>query len=223
MANINDEPEHLFDQVVRIGYGIEICKYLWWHDLAALACVDRQCAEAVRWQREKGNTKAIWSRDIDYRVTFRYKDINVMSEVPIKNIEDIDIKTYTINDRKTSTNKDKKYMRAIRKKKVILDQYDRIIVIQLNRRNILVNYEDKDTILDSWKYFCGEQKIREKEKQKIREKEEQLRQKRFEIYLEEESKKWPEIYLEEERKKWSEIYLEEERKRWRKIYLEKRR
>jgi hypothetical protein len=138
-----------------------------------------------------------------------------MSEVPIKNIEDITIKTYIINDRKTSTNKDKKYMRAIRKKKVILDQYDRIIVIQLNGRNILVNYEDIDTILDSWKYFCVEQKFREKEKQKIREKEEQLRQKRFEIYLEEESKKWPEIYLEEERKKWPEIYLEEERKKWR--------
>jgi hypothetical protein len=58
MANINDEPEHLFDQVVRIGYGIEICKYLWRHELAALACVDRQCAEAVRWQREKGNIKS---------------------------------------------------------------------------------------------------------------------------------------------------------------------
>jgi len=158
-----------------------------------------------------------------------------MSEETNKNIKDITITTKTINKKKTSKNKEKKYMRAIRKKKVILDQYDRIIVIQLNRRNILVNYEDKDTILDSWKYFCVEQKIREKEKQKIREKEEQLRQKRFEIYLEEESKKWPEIYLEEERKKWPEIYLEEERKkwreicleeerkRWRKIYLEKRR
>ena len=129
MANINDEPEHLFDQVVRIGYGIEICKYLWWHDLAALACVDTQCAEAVRWQKEKGNTKAIWSQDINYHVIFRFKNINVTTNFPVKNIA---IKTYKINtDNKTNTFTDQRYMRAIRQKKFITDQYNIIIVILL--------------------------------------------------------------------------------------------
>ena len=211
MANIIDEPEHLFDQVVRIGYGIQICKYLWWHDLAALACVDRQCAEAVRWQKEKGNTKAIWSQDINYHVIFRFKNINVTTNFPVKNIA---IKTYKINTvNKTNTFTDQRYMRAIRQKKVKPDQYNRIIVIQLygkyasdsdefsyyeREEQILVNYEDKDTILDSWKYFYAEQKICKKQK-----KEEQLRQER--IRQEEEQKR-----LEEEQKR-----LEEERKkRW---------
>jgi hypothetical protein len=208
MANINDEPEHLFDQVVRIGYGIEICKYLWWHDLAALACVDTQCAEAVRWQKEKGNTKAIWSQDINYHVIFRFKNINVTTNFPVKNIA---IKTYTINvDNKTNTFTDMRYMRAIRQKKVIPDQYNRIIVIVLYGKyvfdsygfsyyeqdeEILVNYEDRDTILDSWKYFYAERIIYKKQKE-----EEQLRQER--IRQEEEQKR-----LEEERKKrWHEKY-----------------
>ena len=215
MANINDEPEHLFDQVVRIGYGIEICKYLWWHDLAALACVDTQCAEAVRWQKEKGNTKAIWSQDINYHVIFRFKNINVTTNFPVKNIA---IKTYKINtDNKTNTFTDQRYMRAIRQKKVIPDQYNRIIVIVLygkyasdsdefsyyeQEEQILVNYEDRDTILDSWKYFYAERKIGKKQK-----KEEQLRQER--IRQEEEQKRHEEEQkrLEEEKKKrWHDKY-----------------
>ena len=209
MANIN-EPEHLFDQVVRIGYGIEICKYLWWHDLAALACVDKQCAEAVRWQREKGNTEAIWSQDINYHVIFRFKNINVTTNFPIK---DIVIRTYKINnDHKTNTIRDKIYMRAIVEKKVTPDQYNRIIVIKLYGKlvddsdsdelshsyldeEILVNYEDRDTIFISWKYFYAERKIGKKQK-----KEEQLRLER--IKQEEEQKR-----LEEERKKrWHDKY-----------------
>jgi hypothetical protein len=212
-----DESEHLFDKVVRIGYGIEICKYLWWHDLAALACVDRQCAEAVRWQREKGNTEAIWSQDINYHVIFRFKNINVTTNFPIK---DIVIRIYKINnDHKTNTIKDKRYMRAIAQKKVIPDQYNRIIVIKLYGKlvddsdsdelshyyldeEILVNYEDRDTIFISWKYFYSEQKIREKEEQLRREKIRQEKIRQEEIRQEEERKK-----QEEERKKrWHEKY-----------------
>ena len=101
-------------------------------------------------------------------------------------------------------------MRAIRQKKVIPDQYNRIIVIVLygkyasdsdefsyyeQEEQILVNYEDRDTILDSWKYFYAERKIGKKQK-----KEEQLRQER--IRQEEEQKR----HEEERKKHWHEKY-----------------
>jgi hypothetical protein len=132
----------------------------------------------------------------------------VTTNFPVKNIA---IETYTINnDNKTNTYTDKMYMRAIRQKKVKPDQYNRIIVIQLygkyaydsdefsyheRKEQILVNYEDRDTIFISWKYFYAERKIC-KTKQK---KEEELRQERI---RQEEQKR-----LEEERKKrWHEKY-----------------
>jgi hypothetical protein len=149
-----DESEHLFDKVIRIGYGIEICKYLWGHDLAALACVDRQCAEAIRWQREKGNIKTIWTRDINNHIIFKFKDTIVKIRFVIDRFE---FNTYKINFSKKKKYKLEKLDNVYYKK---LDKYNRIVQIYLSKVwfcgddiTIILNYEDAETILDSIIYF----------------------------------------------------------------------
>jgi hypothetical protein len=98
MSDSQFEVEHNFDKVIRIGYGIEIISYLLHHEASALACVNQQCAEAVSWQRNKGNISPIFSEDNEHYLTFKFKDIYFTSyfkviSIVIQTIE-IDIKTH---------------------------------------------------------------------------------------------------------------------------------
>jgi hypothetical protein len=78
-----DQTEHPFDQVVRIGFGLPVIKYLFEHEASALACVNQQSAEAVRWQREKGNLVPVWSEDDKGHVTLRYNNKNITTDFPV--------------------------------------------------------------------------------------------------------------------------------------------
>jgi len=62
--------EHIFDNVVRIGYGNLLLTFLTIHDAKKLSLVDRQCALAVYWQRSNENLRCSHCRkhylDDDY-------------------------------------------------------------------------------------------------------------------------------------------------------------
>jgi hypothetical protein len=98
MSDSQFQVEHSFDKVVRIGYGIELISFLLPHEAYALACVNQQCAEAVRWQKNKGNISPIFSEDNKHFLTFKFNDIYFTSyfkviSIVLQTIE-VDINTH---------------------------------------------------------------------------------------------------------------------------------
>jgi hypothetical protein len=49
--------EHVFDKIVRIGYGNVLLSFLTPTDAAKLSLVDRQCSLAVYWQKSNDNLR----------------------------------------------------------------------------------------------------------------------------------------------------------------------
>jgi len=196
-----NEDEHTFDKVIRIGYGRPIISYLYAHDASALGCVNQQCAEAVRWQREKGNLDPVWSEDDNHHVTIRYKNVNVTTDFPVFTVGLEAIKI----DPKKENFRNWKYIQMIKEGKITLDRKNMIYIINLygdyeeeddgdgygfgyyiHRKEVVVNYADSKVYYDTYMYF---KKVR-----KIRRAKEEAEKKRLEaIRLEEEKKR---LYLE---------------------------
>jgi hypothetical protein len=196
-----DEIEHSFDQIIRIGYGLPIISFLFAHEASALGCVNKQCAEAVRWQREKGNLVFVWSENDNHHVTLRYKDVNVTTNFPVFSVS---LKTIKI-DLKERNFRNWKYIQMVKDGRITLDHKNMIYIITLygelveeddgdgygfahytHQKEIVVNKADSKVYYDTYMYF---KKMRE-----IRRAKEEAEKKRLEaIRLEEEKKR---LYLE---------------------------
>jgi len=196
-----NEDEHTFDKVIRIGYGRPIISYLYAHDASALGCVNQQCAEAVRWQREKGNIVSIWSEDENHHVTLRYKNVNLTTNFPV---DSISLKVLKINTEDRNF-RNWKYIRMIKNGEITLDHSSKIYIITFygdyieeddgdgygfghytDQKEIVVNYSDAMVYYNTYKQFQKERKLR-------RAKEEAEKKRLEAIRLEEEKKR---IYLE---------------------------
>jgi hypothetical protein len=194
-----DEVEQTFDQVIRIGYGHPVISYLYAHEASALGCVNQQCAEAVRWQREKGNLVPVWSEDDQGHVTLRYKNVNITTNFRVFHIHATTVKI----DLTIRNMKNWKYRKMIDNGEITLDKNNKIYVITFigliydadgylgpkyynHRKEVIVSKDDSKVYYDTLIYF---KKIRE-----IRRKKEEAEKQRLEaIRLEEEKKR---LYLE---------------------------
>jgi len=195
------EVEHLFDQIIRIGYGLPVISFLYAHDASALGCVNHQSAEAVRWQREKGNLVSVWSENDQGHVTLRYKNVNVTTNFPVSTVS---LKTIKIDITKRELHH-YRYRQMINDGKITLDHKNMIYIITLygeyledddgdgygfghytHQKEVVVNKADSKVYYDTYMHF---KKIRQ-----IRREKKEAEKKRLEaIRLEEEKKR---IYLE---------------------------
>jgi hypothetical protein len=193
-----DEVEQTFDKVIRIGYGLPVISFLYAHEASALGCVNQQCAEAVRWQREKGNLLPVWSENDQGHVTLQYKNVNVTTNFPVISIS---IKTIKI-DLTIRSMKNWKYRRMIDNGEITLDQNNKIYVITFygifndvdgygngyynHEKEVIVSKDDSKVYYETFMHFKKIRKIR-------REKEEAEKKRLEEIRMEEEKKR---LYLE---------------------------
>ena len=191
------QDEYTFDKVIRIGYGLPVISFLYAHEASALGCVNQQCAEAVRWQREKGNLVPIWSEDDNHHMTLRYKDVNVTTNFPVSSVS---LKTIKI-DLKERNFRNWKYIQMVKDGRITLDHKNMIYIITLygdyieeddgdgygfgyytHEKVVVVNMSDSKVYYDTFKYF---KKMRD-----IRRVKEEAEKKRLEaIRLEEEKKR----------------------------------
>ena len=198
MSNSQDE-EQTFDKVIRIGYGLPVISFLYAHEASALGCVNQQSAEAVRWQREKGNLVPVWSEDDQGHVTLRYKNVNVTTNFPVSTVS---IKTIKI-DLTIRSMRNWKYRTMIDNGEITLDQSNKIYVITFygnfnddgygygngyydHEKEVVVYKGDSKVYYDTYMHF---KKIRQ-----IRREKEDAEKKRLEAIRAEEEKK--RLYLE---------------------------
>jgi hypothetical protein len=190
-----NEQENTFDKVIRIGYGLPVISFLYSHEASAFGCVNQQSAEAVRWQREKGNLVSVWSEDENHHVTIRYKDVNITTNFPV-----ISISMKSIKIERNNIHQSFKYIQKIRNGEITVHN-DRIYVIKLygkyhddgygfgyyeKEKEVIVNYADAKIYKDTFIPF-------KKQRQILRAKEEAERKRLDDIRAEEEKKR---IYLE---------------------------
>ena len=205
MSSSHDEVEneHQFDKIIRIGYGLQVISFLYAHEASALGCVNQQCAEAVRWQREKGNLIPIWSEDNQGRITLQYKNVNVTTNFPVIYIS---LKTIKIDLTKRDFSH-WKYRQMIKNGEIILDKNNNIYVITLSgnyieeddgygfgnghyehQKEIVVNKADSKVYYDAYMHFKKIRKIRLDKEEAIRTAAE-AEKKRLDAILAEEEKK----------------------------------
>jgi hypothetical protein len=199
------ENEHPFDPIIRLGYGLPIISFLYAHDASALGCVNQQCAEAVRWQREKGNLIPIWSEDDKGCITLQYKNVNITTNFPVIYIS---LKTITIDLIKRDF-RHFNYRQMIKNGEITLDQNNKIYVITLSgnyidhdgygngyyehQKEVVVYKGDSKVYYDTYKHFKKIRQIRLDREEAIR------------VAAEAEKKRLDAIRLEEEKKR---LYLE---------------
>jgi len=175
MANFED----FFDEIIRIGYGKAIIPFLFPNEANALGCVNKQCAEAVRWQREKGNIAPIWHEDKNHHVSVWTKNGIIKSNFPVGSIS---MKSYNMS--KLDKFDILKYTNKIRSLNMVLDESNKFYVIKLNGKyeddgygfggyshvkEIIVDYSFAKVYFNSYKFFKIERQIR-REKEKAEEK-----------------------------------------------------